>query len=266
MPTVPADEEIWRRYLAGEFHHKVMMRHLFRLVPHDPRCRWCFAPFKGLGGLLVRRFMGLRPSNKNPKMCNACDDFARDHPGGAEVDMSFLFADVRGSTNLAERMTPAEFSKLMNRFYAAANEVLVHYDAWVDKMIGDEVVGFYLPGFAGPDYAAKAIHTASALLEATGHGSRKGPWIPVGVGVHTGRAYMGTVGSADTVMDLTALGDAVNVAARLASAAGAGEILISEASGVAAGMDLSDLERRELDLKGKSEKVAVRVRMMKNER
>ena len=80
--------------------------------------------------------------------------------------------------------------------------------------------------------------------------------LPVGVGVHTGIAFVGSVG-AGTNVDLTAMGDPMNVTARLASAAGAGEILVSADAARVAGLDDADLERRELELKGKSEVVSV---------
>jgi adenylate cyclase len=87
-----------------------------------------------------------------------------------------------------------------------------------------------------------------------------GPWIPVGIGVHTGVAYVGTVkGAQNTVADFTALGDSVNITARLASAAGVGEALVSDAAWAAAEVALPDAEARLLQLKGKQEAVSVRV-------
>lgn len=94
---------------------------------------------------------------------------------------------------------------------------------------------------------------------ATGHDNPDGPWIPVGTGVHTGRAFVGTVGSQDGVTDFTALGDSVNTAARLASTAGAGELLVSESAYLAAEMKVEGLEERNLSLKGRTEKQKVRV-------
>ena len=97
--------------------------------------------------------------------------------------------------------------------------------------------------------------TARALLEATGHADPAGPWVPLGAGVHTGTAWVGAVG-AGTAATMTALGDAVNTAARLASAATAGEILVTDDAATAAGLD-PDLEHRPLELKGKQEPVEV---------
>ena len=103
-----------------------------------------------------------------------------------------------------------------------------------------------------------AIEAGVALLKATGHGSPEGPWIPVGIGVHTGIAFVGIVGAAPTT-ELTALGDVVNTTARLASAAAAGEVLVTAAAAKAAALDTERLERRHLELKGKRDLTGVRV-------
>jgi adenylate cyclase len=169
-----------------------------------------------------------------------------------------LFADVRGSTTLAEQMSAGEFSRLMNRFYRQATDVLIRTDAFIDKLVGDEVMALYFPLFTGPDHAGAAIRAARELLEISS--SKRGSELPVGVGVHTGIAYVGTVSGAEgTVTDITALGDNVNITARLASAAGRGEALISEATLAATSIDVDYSEERHLMLKGKSEAVCVRV-------
>ena len=186
--------------------------------------------------------------------------FARKCPGGTELEISMLFVDIRGSSRLAEHMTATELSRLMNRFYAAATAALIETDAVIDKLVGDEVIGLYLPLFAGPDHPRHAVVAARRLLEVTGHGDDCDPWVPIGIGVHTGNAYVGTVSGADgTVTDITALGDAMNVTARLAAMAEPGEALITEAAYRASGLDLGDPERRRLELRGRSEPVEARV-------
>jgi adenylate cyclase len=176
------------------------------------------------------------------------------------VELSMVFADVRGSTTLAEQMSSAEFSNLMNRFYHVATKVLVDTDAFIDKLVGDAVIGIYMPIFTGANHARPAIQAAIDLLRVTGHDDPDGPWIPVGVGVHSGITYFGTVGGAEgTFTDFTALGDNANVAARLSSSAAVGEALISESAHVRSGLDLGDLDTRDLSLKGKSDTVRVRV-------
>ena len=91
----------------------------------------------------------------------------------------------------------------------------------------------------------------------TGHNDTSGPWIPLGVGVHTGIAFVGAVGSKDATTDITVLGDAPNKAARLSSSAEAGEILVSQSASEAAGLNVDQLEGRLLDLKRKTEPVSV---------
>jgi len=117
----------------------------------------------------------------------------------------------------------------------------------------------YLPGIAGPDHARLGVEAAQDILRATGHDNPEGPWIPVGAGVHTGVAYVGTVGSSEAITDFTALGDAVNTAARLASHAKPGEIIISTDTSKAAGLDSTTFEERNLDLKGRAEPISVQV-------
>ena len=257
MPVEPTIEEQWYRMLTEGETIPRRLQHLLRLLPSSPRCKMCNAPFKGWGGILMR-MMGRDQSRYNPRFCEPCERF--EHPGGAEVVLTMLFADVRGSTTLAEQMSALDFGRLMNRFYTVATDVLVNTDAMVDRLIGDEVIGLYIPGMAGPEHPRRAIQAAQSLLQLTGHRDRKGPWLPVGVGVHTGLAFVGVVGGTDgNPTDFTALGDNVNITARLASQAGPGEILISDAAYAAAGLELGDLERRQLELKGKSEPTGVRV-------
>ncbi len=157
-------------------------------------------------------------------------------------------------------MSSGEFSHLLNRFYGAATEVLVRTDAYIDKFEGDEVMAVYVPLFAGHNPARQAVRAAAALLQATGHSEAEGPWLPVGIGVHTGVAFFGTIPGADgSFDDFTALGDTVNVAARIVGAAQTGEVLISQAACAASGVDVAWLEKRDLSVKGKSEPVSVSV-------
>ena len=123
----------------------------------------------------------------------------------------------------------------------------MHSYAMIDKLAGDAVSGYYLPGIAGADFAQKSIDAAEQLLEVTGHADPEGPWTPVGVGIHTGVAYFGAVGEGDGLIELTALGDAVNVASRLGSEAAAGEVIISDRTVLKAGASTSHFERRTVD-------------------
>src|SRR5512138_950804 len=250
MPTELTPEEEWYKMLTEGEPIPRRLYHIHGLLPADPRCKICGSPFRGWGGFIMH-LMGRDQSRYNPRFCEKCQVF--EHPGGAEVPLTMLFADVRGSTSLAESMSAREFSQLINRFYKVATHVLIQSDAMVDRLMGDEAIGLFLPGFSGPDHPRRAIEAAQELLRLTGHREANGPWLPVGVGVHTGPAFVGVVGSEDSTADFTALGDNVNITARLASQAGAGEILVSDATCFAAGINAVALEHRQLELKGKSE-------------
>jgi adenylate cyclase len=209
----------------------------------------CAAPFGPPGGWVLRYFGHARWA-KNPKYCEGCFRVLRANHGGAEVDCSLLFADVRGSTALAERMRPAEFRALMGRFYDEAFAALIDFNAIVDKFVGDEVIGIFIPAYSGREHARHAVDAAHRLLEITGHGLADGPWIPIGIGVHSGVAFVGSVGQGPDT-ELTAMGNAVNVTARLASQAGAGEILVTAEAATLAGGIVGG-EHRSLQLRGKS--------------
>lgn len=174
-----------------------------------------------------------------------------------ETEMSMVFADIRGSTQLAEGMSPAEFTQLIDRFYTESTSVLIHHLAVVDKLAGDQVSGYFLPGIAGMDYARKSVDTALELLRVCGYGDENAAWVPVGVGINTGKATFGFVGASGRMTEVTALGDEANVAARLGSKAAAGELLISESTARGAELDTSQLEKRTVALKGKSEPMDV---------
>lgn len=112
-----------------------------------------------------------------------------------------------------------------------------------------------------PSNPRLAIEAAQRLLHVTGHSDPSGPWLPVGgVGVHTGPAFVGVVGGTDgNPTDFTALGDNMNITARLVSTAGPGEVLISDAAYAASGLELGDLEHQQLELKGMRGPTGVRV-------
>jgi adenylate cyclase len=252
--------EMWRKILTEGNAAMVQKRGRYGRIPANPRCNHCHRPFGGIGGAYFRATQHLQKSDKNPRYCTGCYGFLAQTPGGAEIELTMLFADVRGSTALAEQMSAAEFGRLLNRFYDVTTHILIRADAFIDNLVGDEVTSLFVPGFAGPDHARKAMEAAQAVLRATGHGSAVRPWIPVGVGVHTGVAWVGTVGGAEgAAADFTALGDNVNITARLTQAARPGEILASAATCRAAGIDVSGQEQRTLALKGRREPVLVRV-------
>jgi adenylate cyclase len=238
----------WQALLVDGYEPMKKAQRIFRRLPHDPRCKMCQNPFAGMGGKLLG-FIGRKPSRKNPNLCQYCFDHLPS--GGIEIDIGVVFADVRSSTALGEQSTATEFAGRLNEFYATATEVLIRHDGMVDKLIGDEVMGLFVRGVAGPEYRRSTARAAVDLAAAVQD-------LPVGVAANAGIAFVGNVGSG-TVLDFTALGDAVNVGARLQSHAAPGEVVLAA--------DLYALVRDEhpgarlerVDVRGREEAVDVAV-------
>jgi adenylate cyclase len=238
----------WQALLVDGYEPLKKAQRVFRRLPRDPRCKLCQNPFAGIGGKLVG-LLGRKPSRKNPNICQYCFDHLPS--GGIEIDVGVLFADVRGSTPMGEQSTATEFADRLNRFYKTATHVLIHHDGLVDKLIGDEVMALFLPGLAGPDYRRQTALAALELATAVDD-------VPIGVAANAGIAYVGNVGSG-TVLDFTALGDAVNVGARLQSHASAGEVVLaSDLYGLVAA-DHPGARSERVEVRGRDEPVDVHV-------
>lgn len=194
--------------------------------------------------------------------CESQHSAAVGHPQTRCLDLTAFDADMHHGDHAHHHsgnqpVHPAEFAKLIGRFFATGIDILSQTDAIIDNLAGDQVSGYYVPGLVGPNHALVAVRAAQALLQATGHGDPGGPWIQIGIGVHTGEAFIGAVGTQGGITDVTALGDSVNIAARLGANAGPGEILVSQETYLDAGFDLGGLENRDLTLKGRSKSVSV---------
>jgi adenylate cyclase len=251
-PDVTTEE--WRQVLTGSDPGLASLRRRFSWLPSDPRCKLCAAPFQGPGRLVTRVLMH-GPSASNPLLCNLCFGQLRKGPGGAEIELSVLFADIRGSTAIAERTSAGEFRRLVERFYRRAAKAIHEHDGIVDKFLGDGIMALFIPVVAGERHALRAIEAGEAVLRDVLDRELITGGVRVGVGVHTGEAFVGTVGSDDR-LDFTALGDTVNVAARLGSDAGAGELVVSAMAWEAAGRS-EPVERRHLAVKGRTEPLEV---------
>jgi adenylate cyclase len=250
-----SNDELWRNMLSGSDPELLKLNRLMKRLPRGPRCKLCSAPFSKPGSLLVAPF-GFRRWTSNPSLCGICVRGLDKVRGGTEIDATFLFADIRGSTSIAERTSPAAFHALLERFYTATGRAVDEAGGLVDKYMGDGIVAIFVPAFSeGREPAAAAVDAALGILAATSDEGE--PWLPVGVGVHRGTAYVGVIGSEGGQLDFTGVGDAVNIAARLGSEAAAGEVLVSIASADAAGVDRDGLETRHLALKGRDEPVDV---------
>lgn len=258
--------EVWHTYLTSGAKLKGMhlpwfehpaLKPFFRALPTEPRCQMCYIPFAGIGGFISKRLLDVKPSPMNPHICNICERFAARFPGGTELEISILFADIRGSTPLAEKMPNREFSDLIQRFYEAVTKVLYSHYGLIEKFEGDGLSAFFAPAFAGPNHALAAIEAGKDILTVTGHGTGKTPWVPVGVGVNTGVAFVGALRVEGGRNDITILGDAVNTTARLSDQSAPGEMLIGQRTMHMSGLSMEEYETKDLSLKGKEAPVKV---------
>jgi adenylate cyclase len=238
------DNDDWRETLLGRHPDLMRLRRWFRHLPSDPRCKMCLSPQGGIGGPIVTLF-GFGRYPPNPQLCNSCFRQAQRHPGGATIPVTAMFADIRGSTGLAEEMSPSAYSAAVAGYVRIVSQAVRAPGGIVDKLLGDGVMALFIPAFTGGDEAAKAVEAARTVLRDVS--------VPVGIGIHSGEAWVGFVGGIDGVLDFTALGDAVNVASRLGSEAGAGELLMSAATARSAGLSTEGLEARHLELRGRRE-------------
>lgn len=243
-----SDQELtdyWRSVLMGQDDGLKRAQRALSRMPAPPRCKLCQAPFSGPWTPLLR-VLGFRRWELNQQLCTNCFKRVDAHQGGAEIPISLLFVDVRDSTGMAENAGPSEFTSRLNSFYGVVLKAVDAERGIVDHMAGDGVMAVWIPAFVGEDHSKHAIGAARRIV------AGMDGELPVGIGVHTGTAYVGVVGHGGA-KDFTALGDVPNTASRLSSRAQAGEVVISAAAAVEAGLDTTELTLKSLDLKGKSE-------------
>ncbi len=154
--------------------------------------------------------------------------------GGERREVTIFFADVVGFTRLSESQTPETIVALLNELFTFATEIIQRRGGIIDKFIGDCIMAVWGSPQTRPDDAQRAVQAAEDLRRWLDVGNRRwrerwGIEIQLAIGVHTGPAVAGNVGS-EKRMEYTVIGDTVNVAARLESMAQPGQILVSEAT------------------------------------
>lgn len=176
------------------------------------------------------------------------DDPSSFRLGGIDQTITVLFADIRGFTSISEHEDPERVVALLNRYFSAMTEIIFAHGGTLDKYIGDGLMALFGAPTASPADAANALKAAVAMQKAiprlNAELAPEGyPSIRVGIGLHTGVATVGYIGS-DRRSEYTAIGDTVNLASRLESSAAGGEILLTDATAKAAG-GIFPLKRRE---------------------
>jgi class 3 adenylate cyclase len=233
----------------------------------QPRAKICIGcwqqlgipvPLRGPASIPFRAF-GIRPSRMNPNTCTICElMFTRIMKARkVTLDVTVMFADLRGYTALSQSHSDDSVSSLLDAFYDECAEAVWAVDGFVNKTIGDAIMAIFNFPVRHPDHAGRAVQAARELqrrcrarrdLLVAARTGLDGSELGVGVGIDTGEVSFGEYGRAHRA--LTAIGTVVNVAARAQAAAQAGEILVTQAvrDGVPDGT--GEAEGRAFRLKG----------------
>ena len=189
------------------------------------------------------------------------DDDAKLNLGGEEREVTILFSDIRGFTSMSENMSPENVVSTLNEYFSDMIDIVFKYNGTLDKIIGDELMIVYGAPISAEDDTQRAVATAVEMQKQIirlNKKRRKRKEIPIsaGIGINRGIVVSGNIGSRD-MMDYTVIGDTVNLGARLCSAAGAGEILVSSTVWKETPKHYSYKKLEPIKVKGKKNKVSV---------
>lgn len=181
--------------------------------------------------------------------------------GGDKRQVVVLFSDIRGFTALSETMNPDAMASLLTEYFTEMVDCVFRHDGTLDKFIGDAVMAQWGAPLGNPDDADRAMNAAIEMIEELEKlnarwRSEGRPTLQIGIGINQGEAFAGNIGS-ERRLEFTVIGDTVNTASRLCSAAGPGEILISEEMRRALSTPPRLAECPPMELKGKSQPVPV---------
>lgn len=179
---------------------------------------------------------------------------------GQKRDITVLFSDIRGFTTLSEQKTPQEIVDILNRYFSRQVEVIFRHGGTLDKYIGDAIMAFWGAPTEQPDHARRALAAAremeQTLLAFRDEMGADGEHFDIGIGLNSGEAVVGFIGSPEHRQDYTVIGDTVNTASRIEGATkGRARILVSEATRRAVGPDVTFKDHGFAKLKGKGEEV-----------
>ncbi|MEB3042584.1 adenylate/guanylate cyclase domain-containing protein [Rhizobium mulingense] len=234
-------------------------------------CRGCWdqmhmpIPIGGPLALPFRAF-GITRSKMNPDICTICERSFQyvKKQRQITIDATILFADIRGFTDLSERIEAVRLSEIVSLFQDRCAQAIWAHDGIVNKQMGDGLMAIFNFPIIRKDHAAAAILAAQAIqrncaaaLDSPAPDALRDRPLGVGVGIHSGEVQIGEFSSFRS--DFTAIGGVVNQAARLESQAAAGEILVSAETAVGAVALVAGAEERTLTLKGIEQPVRAHV-------
>jgi adenylate cyclase len=183
----------------------------------------------------------------------------RETKGQSKV-ITLLFSDIRGFTTLSESRQPEEVVEILNKYFSRQVEVIFRHHGTVDKFIGDAIMAFWGAPVDDPRHAQNAVAAALEMGRVVDQfrqelGGELGKEFDIGIGVHTGPAVIGFIGS-ENKLDYTAIGDSVNLASRIEGATkGVARVLVSETTRTACGEEFMFSDRGTFKAKGKTAEV-----------
>ena len=217
----------------------------------SPQCRICGTSLAGPLSFIFRA-AGIKRSPRNPNLCNRCGTHVEE---GRMVELTVLFADLSSFTELTHELGAEKTHQVVDAFLRMASDILARHGAFIDKYVGDAVMALFNAPLKQPDHVRQAVAAAaeirSGLLRLSESLSLE---LQSTAAIASGWARVGRLGSEDN-KDYTAIGDVVNLAARLQGKASAGEIVISHDSYEKVSQDFPNLPAELLTLKGFREPV-----------
>jgi adenylate cyclase len=216
-----------------------------------PECVICGTALAGPLAAMFR-LVGISRSARNPNLCNRCNTHVEE---GRVVELTVLFADLSGFTAMTRQLGPERTHQVVDAFLKSATYALVRHGAFIDKYVGDAVMAFFNAPIRYEDHAARAVAAALEIeAEMPALSQRFGIDLRAAIGVASGWAHVGRLGSGDG-KDYTAIGDVVNLAARLEGQAHGGEVVVDEPVYRQVATQYPDLRPEQVDLKGFGEPV-----------
>src|SRR5262245_46356214 len=229
-------------------------------------CKGCWQqmhvpiPLRGIAALPFRAF-GIRRSRMNPNICTICEMMFTKvmRARKVSIDVTVLFADLRGYTALSQSLPEDQIATLLDVFYDECASAIWEYDGLLNKTIGDAIVAIFNCPIRQPEHAARALNAAREIQRrcrarhgmAVGSADGDGKALGIGIGIDSGMVSFGEFGRSHR--DLTAIGTVVNTASRAQTAAQAGQILVTRAVRDRCAPDFAGSEGRLYTLKGLSE-------------
>ncbi len=177
--------------------------------------------------------------------------------GGQRQEVTILFADIRGYTTWSEKESPERVVEMLNDYLSLAAELVLGWEGTLDKFFGDGLMAIFNAPEPQAHHVHRAVDTAIALLKAAEDlNQRKGYGLNYSIGVNTGEAVVGYIGT-ERALNYTAIGDTVNLAKRIQEKAASGQILIEQAVVSQIGDFLEAKKLGELKVRNRKQPAAV---------